>query len=361
MADSRDDDLPEPHDGMSPEEKGDLLSEYLHARRPVAGLDFSHASLMGRNYGLEDMSGASFRHAQFDEAELDAVDLGGSDLTGASFTDCRIGAETVEYSAWSAEELRDLHTRGAVFRSFAGLPKDVVEDLIHMPKAGLTLTFDTRLHRFDATAFDAFIAEVLGPETDVTIEERSAISEEGPGWIRINGPNPDELVGVAEAFYDRAWRTEQAEAQAEDAALTRMVSALEALFGPRLEEMRNQFAEVKASTDLFADEDVREAITDKAREHVGAKRKKTNQTRLRRIAEGLMLEAPKAFVSTYLGESVGEVAGELVGETLGAAVGAVAEAFVDEVAEEVEDDVKGLLENDVKGLLEGHEVDEDDG
>jgi hypothetical protein len=217
--------------------------------------------------------------------------------------------------------------------------------LVAAAAPGLTLSFDRRLHRFDPTAFDALIRDLLGDEATVTIEERSNLGDDGPGWIRLNGPDPDELVPVAEAFYERVWRKQQGDAaDAEDRALARTVSALEALFGPRLDAMRDDLGEVKASTDLFANEEVREAITDKAGDHASAKRKKTNQTRLRRITEGLLLEAPKALVSTYLGASAGEVAGEVVGEIAAKAVGAMTKAVAGEIAHEVQTDVKRLLD-----------------
>lgn len=138
-------------------------------------------------------------------------------------------------------------------------------DLHQHGSSGLTLTFDTRLHRFDATAFDALIAGVLGPETDVTIEARSNIEVPGPAFIRINGSRPSDLVAVAEAFYDRVWASS---VSTEDGALRRTMTAIEMLFGPRLEELRDALSSVDASTSLFADEDVRQAITDKVGEHV---------------------------------------------------------------------------------------------
>lgn len=190
---------------------------------------------------------------------------------------------------------------------------------------GLTLTFDTRLHRFDATAFDALIAEVLGPDTDVTIEERSNLDAEGPAFIRINGARLEDLVAVAEAFYDRAWARSE---NVEEAALRRTMTAMEVLFGPRLDRMRDDLSAVKASTNLFADEDVREAITDKAAEHIAAKRKREFSTRTQRLIAAVASEVKKRTVDLVVGEGVADTAIEIAGEMVGDALRAIEDSEV---------------------------------
>lgn len=110
--------------------------------------------------------------------------------------------------------------------------------------AALTLTFDTRLHLLDATALNAFIADLLGPATDVAIEEGSDFNSAGPSLIRINGANRDDLVRVAEAFYDRVWRSVEAvvEARAHQNAMSSGV----ALILGRLDEMRARLVRLDA-------------------------------------------------------------------------------------------------------------------
>lgn len=76
-----------------------------------------------------------------------------------------------------------------------------------------------------------------------------------------------------------------------------------------------------------------EAIADKAAEHVTAKRKKSFQTPLQRITEGLAKEAPKKLIGAFIGEKAAEALGEVLG--------GVAETVVDETMEVLQDPVDG--------------------
>jgi hypothetical protein len=154
---------------------------------------------------------------------------------------------------------------------------------------GLTLTFDTRLHRFDPTAFDAFIAQVLGPDTDVTIEERSNIDVDGPSFIRINGSRPEELVTVAEAFYERAWR--DTEVEAERHVMQRAMSTGLELILRRLDHQRDHLIAAEENLGTLSDPSVREMLEDQATAHVLAKDRKLLHTRLQRISAGVSREA----------------------------------------------------------------------
>ena len=151
---------------------------------------------------------------------------------------------------------------------------------------GMVLTFDTRLHRFDPTAFDAFIAQVLGPDTDVTIEERSNIDVEGPSFIRINGSRAEDLVAVAEAFYDRVW-------QSDDASEAGLLPRSVALLVQRLDSLRDELASVRESVGLFDDPTVREMIVDEAHEHQAGNpvaRREDLQMRLAAMNDDLVAE-----------------------------------------------------------------------
>lgn len=389
--------LPSPMPWMTPRENGKLLLLYVSAGKPVARLDFSGASLMTRplveagiapdistfdvaaNLATANLSGVILRRSNLRECvlplcDLSGADLGGADLTGADLSNSKLECADLREATFDGANMNQAALRGARLEgaSLVGVMADGVdwtdarlegadvtdihvdqEALASHPQLrrlvlgdgpGLTLTFDTRLQRFDPTAFDAFIAGVLGRDTDVTIEARSNVREEGPGWIRINGSEFNDLVLVAEAFYDRTWRKAEDDAAREDQVLARVMKGLELMFGSRLDELRDVLSRVEANTGVLANDDVREAITDKSQEHANAKWKKTHQTRLRRVAEGLLLEAPKALASKYLGDSVGEVAGEVVGELVGDAIGAGAKAAADVLADEAKADVKGLLE-----------------
>lgn len=166
--------------------------------------------------------------------------------------------------------------------------------------SGLTLTFDSRLHRFDPTAFDAFIAEVLGVDTDVTIEERSNIDSEGPAYIRINGSSVEDLVAVAEAFYDRVWRGAEA---TENGLLPRGT----ALLVRRLDGLRDTLAEVRETVGILGNPDVQETLEDQGAAHILAKDKKLLQTRFQRIAGGVAREVKRRTVKEVIDAVQGEV------------------------------------------------------
>ncbi len=238
----------------------------------------------------------------------------------------RIDAATVVRSGWSMDTARGLVDSDCV--DF----KELVAVLTGSgPPRGLTLTFDTRLHRFDPTAFDAFIAQVLGPDTDVTIEERSNIDVEGPSFFRINGSRPEDLVAVAEAFYDRVW--ENPVPHPSEAAIMQAMSSGFAMILGRLSHQREHLVRIEENVGILCNDDVQEMLEDQGSAHVLARDKKLLQTRYQRIAEGLAKEAPKKLLATVIGESASGALGEVVGEALGAAVGAAAETAVDEAVE----------------------------
>ncbi len=174
-----------------------------------------------------------------------------------------------------------------------------------LDKPGLTLGFDARLHRFDPTAFDAFIASVLGPDTDVTIVERSPIGVDGPSFLRIHGSKPEDLVRVAEAFYECAWR--QARAEAEETALVQAVSAGFATLLGRLELQREAWTELRDDLAVVRNPDVVEMLEDQGAAHVLAKDQKLLETRVQRLTKAVAKEAKKRTVGG-LGSAVqGEI------------------------------------------------------
>jgi len=74
-------DLPKPHDGMTPQEKGELLLQYVKAGRHVAGLDFSDVAAMG----LVFESPSDGVMAPLDEAQLNR-----GSFCGAEFISCNL-------------------------------------------------------------------------------------------------------------------------------------------------------------------------------------------------------------------------------------------------------------------------------
>lgn len=289
----------------------------------LEGADFFRGRLDRANLARAALAraslwGAGLVGACLDDAWLRNADLRGARLERATWirsnrSGTLIDAKTYVRSKWTPEILHDWVSSGAIVDKQGDLPADarLAIRLAGRSSNGLTLTFDKRLHRFGPTAFDALIAEVLGPDTDVTIEERSNMEVHGAAFIRINGACADDLVAVAEAFYHRVWRS--AETAADERALQKAMSSGMALLVVRLDEMRDHLVNVQASTDLLADEDVREAITDKAAEHVLAKRKKSFQTGLQRITDGLIKEAPKKLISSFIGKKAADALGDVLG------------------------------------------------
>jgi len=289
-----------PHAGMKPKEKADLLSRFLQEGRSVDGLDFSGAHLRAARLKKADLSGVNLRGARLGRARLSGADLRRADLRdadlagahlenanledadlahadlsgavldgavldgccfrGADLTDAlvratRVDRDTYRRSRWTPETLQGLVDRGL-------RPAELADTLGRGPKGGLTLTFDSRLHRFDPVAFDIFIGEVLGQETRVTIEERSSLDVDGPSFIRINGPEPDDLLRVAEAFYDRVWRADR---QAE------IATRAQSLVLQRLDLMWEALLEVRENVGLLGRPDIRETIEDLTDQHLLAK------------------------------------------------------------------------------------------
>lgn len=267
--------LPEPHDGMTPEEKGRLLLTYVAAGRSVAGLDFSESLLDGADLAGADlrnavlsrarMRGASLRGAQLSGARLDGVDMENCDLleavyegadfaasllvdahlptilvskagVGKSAVAALISGRTYRRSGWRPRDLGAWLLDGAVLDRPGEFPAEVHRWLTSDPE-GLTLTLDTHLHRLDPAAIEVLIAELFGDDAGIAVEERSGVDAEGPAFIRINGKNPDQLAQLAQAFYERAWR--KAMAAAEEQAIDRLVPRGFGMVLVRLDTMRD--------------------------------------------------------------------------------------------------------------------------
>ncbi|MFH1467869.1 MAG: pentapeptide repeat-containing protein [Pseudomonadota bacterium] len=329
--------IPKPDADMTPEEKGDLLLRYIRTGRVVSGLLFHDADLRGA-----DLRGAYLAHvdlreallhgAVLDKATLDGADLGaaylnGASLRGASLTGARLwgvrfrdadlrGADltnavleeailfnaklddvkwwgarvdhlTYDRSGWTPSVVRSLHDANVRFNDLDRFPA-AARLAITRDLGGLTLTFDTRLHRFDGTAFDLLIAQVLGHDTDVTIEGRSNVDEH-PGWIRINGSRIEDLVSVAEAFYNRTWEDERPQ-PSEAAVMQAMTSGFAAILGC-LSQQRDHLVRIDESVGILANPDVQEMLEGQGAAFVLETDRRLLQTRFQRVAEAAYDEA----------------------------------------------------------------------
>jgi len=247
--------LPEPHEGMTPKEKGELLLRHVRAGRPVAGLDFSGANVNHRDLSGADLSGGVFVDSKFYQARLVEASFVGADMrfaymsdaecmradfsgvrlsrarmSSTNFTDAtfegadllfaRITPNTYRKSGWTPDFLLLLKGLGLEVVNLDEFPSEARHAILGS-RQGLTLTFDTRLHRFASSAVEGLILEVLGPDTDVGVEEQSRPDAEGPGFVRINGSSFDHLLRVAEAFYARAW-----EWDSQDTVVSRLLTDL---------------------------------------------------------------------------------------------------------------------------------------
>jgi len=331
--------FPRPSDSMSPREKGVLLLRYLKEGKMVSSLPFWGADLRGVDLSRAILFSVDLREAMLDGADLREAHLAGADLQqaylndadlqGADLSDARLwgvrmrgaklgkanlsganleeaillgadlegavleGAQidhlTYDRSHWTPGVLRgliDREVRPNVLHKFPPEAQAVVMD----QNQGLTLTFDTCLHRFDPAAFDILIGEVLAdPNTDVTIEGRSNIGAEGPAFIRINGSNPSHLVAVAEAFYNRVWETAQpAVGQAE---LLEAMSSGFSMILSRLSHQRDHLIRIDENCGVLSNPDVKEMWEDQGAAHILAKDKKLLQTRFQKLVGAVKDEA----------------------------------------------------------------------
>lgn len=343
---------PTPDNECSPSHKRELLNMYVRNGLSVDGLDFSEAdlkhmdlrganlagvSLRGAQLYRADLTGACLRGAYLSGAQLGEADLTGADLSDASLRGASVGSTcfggavlsradisraqansgTYVRSGWTPHQLLEFRSVGLELVDLDTFPAEAQRAIIGVSQ-GLTLTFDTRLHRFDPTAFSVLIAEVLGPDTDVGIEEQSR-PDVTPGFIRINGSNPHELIAVVEAFYDRVWRS--VEAMANERAVATVLSSGMAAVLAALDRQADQFVkleanveQVVASTAILADDELREAITDHGTEHLLTKGKASFQTRFQRIATAVYEDAKKFTKAAGTIDAVVAVVTELVTE-----------------------------------------------
>ena len=300
-------------------EKAEALVRMLADVGHIAGRSFDGAAIGGRNLAGANLAGADLTQVDFTGAFLEGADFRGSDLRravfrsveirGANFDGARMwGLEIDEFtykaSGWTADEFAALHREHHFY--ILGLDAFPVEvRRLVDTESGLTLTFDSRLHRFDPTAFDAFIAQVLGPDTDVTIEERSNIDAEGPSFIRINGNRAKDLVTVAEAFYDRVWET--AQAAAEEAALVKAMSSGFATLLGRLSHQRDHLIRIEETVGILGNPEVREKLEDGGAAYVLAKDRRVLQTRVQRVTKGLTAEVQRRTIGKFGNVIQGEV------------------------------------------------------
>lgn len=254
--------LPKPHDGMTPEEKGELLLRYVAAKKPLHywsygsrdkklhRLDFSKANLSGHDLSTSDLTWsnlvdanlagallagarldmalmsranltgancwtATFFEATLDEANLDGVDFHMAQIEGASLARCTGHPETVEglqfdletykRSEWTPTDVEELCRHGARPVGLNAFPAEVQEAVF--VRDGLTFFLSTRLLPWDQTMLHAFACSVLGTDTDVRVAEYTETVE--GCRVRLTGANPDDLIKLAEYISQVAWRSEQ--------------------------------------------------------------------------------------------------------------------------------------------------------
>ncbi len=262
--------------------KADLSRIHAYGGANFTDAQFDHANLTDADLRQAHLVGATFRGANLTGINLFEANLCGATLTStrgipANLGGCQIDAKLARNSEWTSTILLRWVEAGAVVVDEENL-EPTLRSALHRQREGLTLTFDNRLHRFDSAAFDLLIAEVLGPETNVTIEEQSNVSDR-PGWIRINGDDPEHLVTVAEAFYDRVWAGDKKQA----GLLPRGI----ALLVRRLDELRDLLACVDESVGILPD-DCPVSIESNP---TGPICMITPKTRFQRVAKGVDAEA----------------------------------------------------------------------
>lgn len=101
MGGAEDEALPEPHKGMSSEEKGALLLRYASTRKSVEGLDFSGACLVeaavnSANLAKANLRGANLTRAHIADANLVRANLAEAKFFDAVFTSSNLGGADLE-------------------------------------------------------------------------------------------------------------------------------------------------------------------------------------------------------------------------------------------------------------------------
>jgi hypothetical protein len=249
-----------------------------------------------------NLSRARLGAAHLASTTFDETSLRGADLTEACFfadkltfhgTEVEyrgqtiIDADTYRLSAWDPQFLHAAVQRGLAVTGKVLFPRDA--QVILNGGRGLLLTFDSRLHRFDATALDLLVLAVLGPETDVTIVERSPMGEDGPGWIRIDGLRAEDLIAVAEAFYDRVWETSR-EDRGEKVEMGLVLNLLQDIRG-------------KVDGLVINHPDVREMLAEQAEAHAHAPVAAALRTRFQRVGAAIAEEVKVRTVVPLLGDA----------------------------------------------------------
>lgn len=268
---SETEDLPEPHEGMTPKEKGELLLRYVQTRRPVDGLRFHGArlqqvelvnsNLKGARLDGADLSGSNLtgaklegvrlrnallRRTNLSGADLRETDLGGADLSGAGMGGARLVRTDLRWATIAGVDFTESYIWGVKLEGADGLPRDrraahvdaatylkscwtpahltewlragaVVESFADFPEdaqlavfrefEGLLLFLSTRLLPWDQTILHAFACSVLGRDTDVRVADY--VETETGCRVRLVGSDPGDLIRFAEYLAQVAWRTEQ--------------------------------------------------------------------------------------------------------------------------------------------------------
>lgn len=166
-------DLFEPNNNMTPEDKGALLLRYIHEKQPLyknilnenpeigedffvinpidfSGINLNILGLMNSNLSHANFKGAIARDANLidvnlDETSLEGADIEGCHLSGATLRgcnlknykgfpyqvrDCIIDVETYRKSEWSPEILAKWHHAGAIILSLDKFPNNAIEAIL---------------------------------------------------------------------------------------------------------------------------------------------------------------------------------------------------------------------------------------
>jgi len=140
MSDEKQEVLPEPHEGMTPEEKGELLLRYLRMKKAVAWvegndwkrLDFRKASIPlrsasgdgsqrqefpGLNLSGSNLRGANLARVKFDFHYFFAVDFSGAYLLAASLRSAKLDKANLSGAYLKGADLSGASLREATLKS----------------------------------------------------------------------------------------------------------------------------------------------------------------------------------------------------------------------------------------------------
>ncbi|MCB9765120.1 MAG: pentapeptide repeat-containing protein [Alphaproteobacteria bacterium] len=156
---------------MTPEEKGNLLKEYVKRGKSMVGLDFRRADLIGLNTPGASLARVNLARANLTDATLVGADLSGADLSEAHLAEAALSRVKLIGANLSGANLFEANLSGADFTAASLFRAKLINadlegvKLVRVNLAG-TVLFGANLAGADLTGAD--LAEATFSQADLT-------------------------------------------------------------------------------------------------------------------------------------------------------------------------------------------------